>query len=1158
MKKFLLLFLLVLNYSYAQIYNSPDDSGSQYLNLTPNSPQATELVRHGSVPVNLSTGQLNYTVPLYTIAASGFSWPINLSYNYSGLKAEARPSAAGLGWSLISGGVVTREVRGLPDEHPSGYFSTTSQMIVNDYVENETMNWYRIKDILAGKYDTEPDKFNVSAGGIHFSFKLKENAYGALEAVMLSPENYQVSFSWDEIRVTDDNGILYVFNQKEVHRGLDLPEDIYITDFSDSWTVSWFLSEIILKDIDEEAAREASHNKILFEYQNHSYRSRSFFASSVLNSTSITGPDGSIVVPQQSYRDGYTRTDVVQPSLKRISFPQGEVNFELNDSNRYPLYQQMQVSNQHDERIHTYDFSYEGSRRCLTKIDKNEEAYYAFDYYNTDKIIPFSDEQETVITAQDDWGYYNGQNDNEYVIDSPFSIYRANKFPYFEYTLAGALKTITYPSKGSTTIAYEQNQRKISFAEASNIAPSLQHRYKLQLGNRHIYKTTEETKIQTITLTKNAFAQLSSSEKTFGTGDKIRVSLRKVSPSGTTISSGNFETDAEAGRVDEPIPLITPHYDSGINYGGDAGGYNPDTGVFEYYSKTTSTRGLVKIGPGTYELLVTVKGKSEAEIKFSYVEVDDQINAASGGIRVAKTIDTNGAEKLTPDDITVYDYNDADGLSKGLKFHQEFKSVSMEALYYYNPHGPGSSSCVSIPYITKKLSYHTLNPVNTNSGLPIFYPEVKIYKNPQTYYNRIEEDFDCTAENTAVLNEDGSLRYELLYESDEQLGKTVIPINGYTLKKFKTPLFFDDSLVYPFKPIGTEKTGTVELESAVYGLDEFTNHPYLGSKSISEYDTIEVTAAQIDAIPAGIKVAERVHITGECEYVIPDELLSEFYYREQYRDHDISLYSDKTTNTTYSFQGDLIQSSTTETFYNDKNYVDHTRTSDSEGTAIQTKYSYAFQDGAPAGSHLLVAKNKIAQPVSTTGYKGSKIIGAQKRIYGNTHSYFPYVQELMIAKEDQNLNGDLSDDYKAVVEYFSYDEAGNPTELAQKDGTRIVYLWGYNYVSPIAKIENATLNEVLAALALEGDGPFSITADYAGLQSIHGAPLEDLFTKLRSLLPQSMISSFTYKPLVGVLSQTDPRGRRTTYQYDHQNRLELVIDHDGNVLEHNEYNIRAE
>lgn len=48
-------------------------------------------------------------------------------------------------------------------------------------------------------------------------------------------------------------------------------------------------------------------------------------------------------------------------------------------------------------------------------------------------------------------------------------------------------------------------------------------------------------------------------------------------------------------------------------------------------------------------------------------------------------------------------------------------------------------------------------------------------------------------------------------------------------------------------------------------------------------------------------------------------------------------------------------------------------------------------------------------------------------------------------------------------------------------------------------------------------------------------------------------SSYTYKPLVGTSSMTNPDGRTMKYEYDQRNRLEIVRNHEDNILKRYQY-----
>ena len=120
-------------------------------------------------------------------------------------------------------------------------------------------------------------------------------------------------------------------------------------------------------------------------------------------------------------------------------------------------------------------------------------------------------------------------------------------------------------------------------------------------------------------------------------------------------------------------------------------------------------------------------------------------------------------------------------------------------------------------------------------------------------------------------------------------------------------------------------------------------------------------------------------------------------------------------------------------------------------------------------------------------------------------------------------------DFEKRVEYSRYNKAGKPVEVRMDDQS-IVYLWGYHSQYPIARIENCTYNEVLAII------------DQNSLEEIATAiaPDDGQWEKVNSLrkqLPDAIVSTFTYQPLVGMLSETAPSGITTYYKYDKAGRL---------------------
>lgn len=116
----------------------------------------------------------------------------------------------------------------------------------------------------------------------------------------------------------------------------------------------------------------------------------------------------------------------------------------------------------------------------------------------------------------------------------------------------------------------------------------------------------------------------------------------------------------------------------------------------------------------------------------------------------------------------------------------------------------------------------------------------------------------------------------------------------------------------------------------------------------------------------------------------------------------------------------------------------------------------------------------------------------------------------------------------------SFDAKGNAVYITQNE-MNIVYLWGYNYRYIVAEIKNATLADVEDVIGAVEDFSSAKAPDYAKVNL------------LRKILSQAQITSFVYKPLIGITSITNPQGQSTYYEYDPLGRLVIERDYQGNV-----------
>lgn len=165
---FCLLCVQILNCSY--LIGQDDDYN--YLppeapNPTFVSPEVASLGKYVDYPVGLYTGVPNINIPIYEINYGDIKLPISLSYHASGIKVEEIASWVGLGWSLNAGGVITRQVRGIPDDQYMREGFRSANGVPTDIPEAGYLySGEEVEDYINGSHDFNRDEwFQFSRGG---------------------------------------------------------------------------------------------------------------------------------------------------------------------------------------------------------------------------------------------------------------------------------------------------------------------------------------------------------------------------------------------------------------------------------------------------------------------------------------------------------------------------------------------------------------------------------------------------------------------------------------------------------------------------------------------------------------------------------------------------------------------------------------------------------------------------------------------------------------------------------------------------------------------------------------------------------------------------------------------------------------------------------
>jgi len=221
----------------------------------------------------------------------------------------------------------------------------------------------------------------------------------------------------------------------------------------------------------------------------------------------------------------------------------------------------------------------------------------------------------------------------------------------------------------------------------------------------------------------------------------------------------------------------------------------------------------------------------------------------------------------------------------------------------------------------------------------------------------------------------------------------------------------------------------------------------------------------------------------------------------------------------------------TETFYPD----DVTSTSTLEGPNLSSAQKSAIDRLKEGDLH------RVAEPIQavTTVRNGNTLLSQsiQRTNYQDRGS------SIVVPASIQTLKGTPSGSnaIQNRVIFQDYDDKGNPLEVSRADGPPISYIWGYDKEYPVAKVENATRTQI-EALSGFGNNFHTGTGGLTQAQE----------NQLRGLA-NTLVTTYTYKPLVGVTSMTDTRGYTMYYEYDNFNRLIAIKDTDNNLITDYEY-----
>ncbi|MEM6269139.1 MAG: DUF6443 domain-containing protein [Bacteroidota bacterium] len=443
------------------IYGQFADDPPSIANIAiPPSPEAAALAQYVETPVSWYTGSPSFNLPLWTLQSRDLSLPISLSYHGGGIKVDQIASRIGLGWAMNAGGVISRTVRGKPDEKPNGWLQIASQIPSPAFsgaheVDNNGYNNTEqelLLDIAQGGKDGQPDAFHVNMPG--WSGRIVFDASGnpiPIPYAKLKIEVDWINYGWD---ITTPDGIKYTFGQDARENSITL------SDCGDSYAqgviTAWYLKTI----------KSPNGDQIDLEYQGLGLIQEQLPLTETAYAPYGSGSTSSECVGKASDICGGTKnTSMVRLSAVRSA--KGSVEFVYDTQNRTDLsgdfaLQEIEIRRKDASLVKEYvlTHSYWSGRLMLDAVTETSANFTTlppttFNYYKTHSL------PATGSFSQDHWGFANGKPNTTGIPRTELPdckvIGSADRSPDFNYSRAGSLKEVIRPGGSKTTFEYESH-----------------------------------------------------------------------------------------------------------------------------------------------------------------------------------------------------------------------------------------------------------------------------------------------------------------------------------------------------------------------------------------------------------------------------------------------------------------------------------------------------------------------------------------------------------------------------------------------------------------------------------------------------------------------------------------------------------------------------
>lgn len=1127
--------------------------------IIPPSPEAASLGKFTEVPISHYTGLPNVSIPIASYEVGGKSFPVGISYHARGVQVAEVASRVGIGWALNAGGQISRQIRNQPDDGPGGYINRSNTLmdalgetgnqsffgtqpvnlaIRESYLSQEKHSQY--------KPDRHPDLFNIQAGGLSakfiFSYEDDKPLLQSYDDVVITYDmgSNSVPSATNVLKsfvVTDKDGFKYYFgiskdqlrsaqnwNQNFGNYEFFLQGGYNLTssDFNLSYT-SW-----LLMDVESPNGELVSfgYEEQVSEYYQRSYDKKSGGGSgsnisSYVSKTQshqyqlkeIIYSGGKIII------EGTTlRQDLRSPTSSKESYELDKVKVYDNNNDlvkSFQLYHSYpNTVNDNNKNSELAAFEPEAAKRLrldsITEVGKNNVAKppYAFTYFDQPMPHRFSN-------SQDLWGYYNGADNLEFLLFYEGAYGPNDRTIDEDKSLAGMLERITYPTGGSTKFIYEHNKgvlgneyNDIEFPAVNPIedrAEGLTH-----LGNQ--YYVNNDYYSKDIIMADDILGSVA-----------FDIDLPTINGIDHNLACGNSVQNCGFDIRLEPINDNT----------------NPTRYLYAGYNE------IVMTGEGgDYKLILDPK---------PWMNWDP----SPGNVNPFDILISWKEQPVSQDDIL---YASGKRIKKIEFFDSGNNLVSNKEYAYIN--GAGNETGI----ILGMASFITLNPYFIGTNFNVFRVDAAISGSPFTTY------------------QGNTIGYEMVTEFYGDVNNN----HGKTEYKFTVPKDSGEYLKFPITP-PTDNEWLRGLPQTIkyykrdsnnfYKMVKKTENEYLYANNATILPLVFQPLTDYCDLDFGFTNANLLYDKTDTFYRLPlihvyhpydnngSLDTSDFWYKI-YHYTGGTLNNFRTTETLYdeTVTPTLVTESETEFNYA-KHYQPAKVTSvSSDGIPIiqtffypqdllSTSYINSNYSSPVTIEDDLDYQNRVV-PLEVKTYKDANNDGIastseQTNFTKTIYNWDPTYSNILEPIKIQTAKGDNT--LKDRIEFKDYDADGNILQVSKADGMDITYIYGYNNSLPVAKIENASYSQVSSQVA-NIQSKSNLDDDHCqDSSSCDEKNLRTALNTLRSSLSKAMVTTYTYDPLIGITSMTDPKGYTVYYEYDDLNRLVRVKDEDGKIMSENKY-----